>query len=318
MFTKKTVMKTAPFAAMALAALLAGACSDDDVAGPPTVGESATDQSLAIGDVMDQATLQAVLVRLDPSGAAGSNGFDVAADTDDWVNDAQWSTDLSALTCPDETQNYDPTVPDDLPTTATWTATYPNCTSGGMDWNGAESDSMTGLGGLVSNAYAPVDEAVTLTGSAGVVGTNVATDRAQWSGGGTATVDYVAGDADNGTEIGSEWGANWTAGVADAVQWGNWNLSWTTDADGDRVVSGTGTMSDDVDGIINITITDLELDTSNTATCGDTLAAVTGTIELTNSTGTITAVLPSLGTPACNTATVTWADASATDDVVLW
>ncbi len=332
MFTKKTVMKTAPLAAMALAALLAGACSDDDVVfGIPAMGTSTTAFDVDADGIADTEVNTAATVGMMPADlvaeietamrqAEGWGELPVAGDGSDCANTkSNWNTGAT-----------------EFPGTIVVTETMLNADGTACNYDGTNglqtgswTTTTTGLGGITIAGFAPAD-LIDLPMSASESGFVLdvwsdGTDKVDIEDGisETATGTFnAAGDAlTSGSLIGSEYFAVWddtvvdfsraTSGVfLDGMQV---NVSFTTDGSDVVTFNGTVKIIDDA-GHFTYTFNDLEYDPAICITGEPT----GGQLTIGNELGETVIDLPATN-PVCGDADVTYmGDVAATADQTIW
>ena len=309
MFTKKTVMKTAPLAAMALAGLLTYACSDDDAVGfaIPVVGDSTLPLDMILDNIA--GTLGQV------QGEIGGALPDFAADIEFDIREAENEGDFPAVAvvgCPTETSTWLDTATE-FPATIAYNAssTHAECDVPGADMTmaGNFASTTTGLGGIDDAgplAADLVDLLVSGTGN-GFMLTIIddGTDRGEYQGGGTGTAsgtyDATGNFLISGSSIGGFYDAGWedaTVGFSRATAATAWvfadeeNISFTTDVGGTEAVTLNGWFkTTDDTGHYTTTLTDLVIDPN---ICGGVQPA-SGEITIGNALGETLIVIPGAG-----------------------
>lgn len=352
MFTKKTVKQAAPLAALALAALLAGACSDDaTVAGVPVI--PVMGDSDLVADISSQVTadIENFVFGIDPVAGAKST----LSNTNFTKDDTALGTD-----CPVETR----TLIDDLVdfpssitlNSATVQADGTACVTGTFTETGFYRGTLNGMqtgttvggyGGtptnqdLAATGIAELRESIDDDTGAGLV------DMRDIQGLSQPTVSYDYATMEGGIdgydffsfEIGQDGWMDGVTAVEFETVWAETfnNVTWVLTADAGTggagfdlmTYNGSYSYQDDTNGMITVTLTDVVVDTGSACTLdilgnGEPVSGVItidGGLALGGTAASITVTLPGTGqTPAvtvadCGDADIVYADASATANV---
>ena len=342
MFTKKTVKQAAPLAAMALAGLLAYACSDDSTGfAIPVVDNSNI-----------EVDIEAAFIAVDEASTAMVMGIipyiPNAIQTVLWA--AQGKGDFvvaGAGDCPNE-KSTRITGDTEYPATIAYTGTMVKAdgtTCNVTDWtiSGSETLTTTGLGGLNIAGLAPADLVdLPISSTANGFFLDIFDDdvnphtEEQWGTAEAATGVYnAAGDGlTSGSMVGGDYWAYWegadaaftsrdAAGVTGDLDATDVDVSFDTDAGTDVVtVNGTVTFYFP-EGNVTITYNDLGYDP---LVCGGQ-EPTTGQVTIGNAKGETVIDLPAAGATYgagaggadCGLADVTYpSGVAATPDQQIW